>query len=141
MSSKAAFSDGETEILSMSRNEEKDSHDGNIESGLALHMSNVRSDDDDDDHDDVGGNVGEGLTSDAAAAADYKNSEWHLFGAILPKTEVIFICQVVVLYIVILTCIVNLSLKNGDSNLWTALLSSSLGIMLPQPTLTSKKKQ
>ena len=67
-------------------------------------------------------------------------SNWRLFGRILPKNEVIFICQVVILYIVIITCIANLSLRNGDSNLWTALLSSSLGIMLPQPTLSSRKR-
>lgn len=66
---------------------------------------------------------------------------WYLFGRILPKNEVIFICQVVILYVVIVTCIANLSLKNGDSNLWTALLSSSLGIMLPQPTISRNVKK
>jgi len=66
--------------------------------------------------------------------------DWKLFGKNVPKNEVIFICQVVVLYIIILTCIVNLSLANGDSNLWTALLSSSLGIMLPAPTLSRKRR-
>ena len=67
-------------------------------------------------------------------------SDWKLFGRLLPKNEVIFICQVVILYIVIITCIVNLTMRNGDSNLWTALLSSSLGIMLPQPTLATRKR-
>lgn len=66
--------------------------------------------------------------------------DWRLFGKNVPKNEVIFICQVVILYIIILTCIVNLSLGNGDSNLWTALLSSSLGIMLPAPTLSSRRR-
>ena len=68
------------------------------------------------------------------------NNNWLIFGRLLPKNEVIFICQVVILYIVIITCIVNLSMRNGDSNLWTALLSSSLGIMLPQPTLSTRKQ-
>ena len=67
-------------------------------------------------------------------------SQWEIFGRIIPKNEVIFICQVVILYIVILTCIVNLSLGNGDSNLWTALLSSSMGIMLPAPTLSKRRR-
>ena len=66
-------------------------------------------------------------------------SQWKIFGRTIPKNEVIFICQVVILYIVILTCIVNLSLGNGDSNLWTALLSSSMGIMLPAPTLSKRR--
>lgn len=65
--------------------------------------------------------------------------QWRLFGKTVPKNEVIFICQVVILYIVIITCIINLSLRNGDSNLWTALLSSSMGIMLPAPTLSKRR--
>jgi len=65
--------------------------------------------------------------------------QWKLFGKTIPKNEVIFICQVVILYIVIITCIINLSLGNGDSNLWTALLSSSMGIMLPAPTLSRRR--
>ena len=67
-------------------------------------------------------------------------SQWEIFGRIVPKDEVIFICQVLILYIVIIACIVNLSLLNGDSNLWTALLSSSLGIMLPPPTLSRRRR-
>ena len=43
-----------------------------------------------------------------------------------------------IIYIVVVTCIVNLSIDNGNSNLWTALLSSCLGYMLPNPRL---KKQ
>ena len=67
-------------------------------------------------------------------------SQWEIFGRIIPKNEVIFICQVVILYIVILTCIVNLSLGNGDSNLWTALFSLSMGIMLLAPTLSKRQR-
>jgi len=65
--------------------------------------------------------------------------QWQIFGKTIPKNEAIFICQVVILYIIIITCIVNLSISNGDSNLWTALLSSSMGIMLPAPTLSRRR--
>jgi len=65
--------------------------------------------------------------------------QWTLFGKKIPKNQAIFICQVLILYIIIITCIVNLSIGNGDSNLWTALLSSSLGIMLPAPTLSRRR--
>jgi len=65
--------------------------------------------------------------------------QWQIFGKTIPKNEAIFICQVVILYIIIITCIVNLSIGNGDSNLWTALLSSSMGIMLPAPTLSKRR--
>ena len=56
-----------------------------------------------------------------------------------PKEEIAYLCQVILLYIVIITCIINLSIENGYSNLWTALLSSSLGYMLPSPSFKKKK--
>jgi len=64
-----------------------------------------------------------------------KSNKW--FGQ--PKEEIVYLCQVILLYIVIITCIINLSIDNGNSNLWTALLSSSLGYMLPSPSLKKRK--
>lgn len=55
-----------------------------------------------------------------------------------PKPEVCFFSQIIVLYIVIIACIINLSLGNGNAQLWTALLGSSLGYLLPNPS--SKRK-
>ena len=63
---------------------------------------------------------------------------WKIFGKSVPENEVQYIIQVIVIYLVIITCIVNLSLDNGDSNMWTALLSSSLGYMLPNPSMKKK---
>ena len=60
---------------------------------------------------------------------------WQLFGKKVPKAETVFITQVIILYIVIITCIVNLSMKNGVSELWVSLLSYSLGCLLPSPRL------
>ena len=65
---------------------------------------------------------------------------WNVLGKKLPETEVVFFTQVVLIYIIIITCIFNLSRGEGDSNLWTCLLSSSLGYLLPNPTLNSMKK-
>ena len=44
-------------------------------------------------------------------------------------------CQVVVLYTVIVVSIYNLTVGHCDSTLWTALLSSSLGYLLPNPSM------
>ena len=66
------------------------------------------------------------------------NPQWHFFGHGVPKSEIVFFCQVIILYSVILTSIYNLTKENGDSNLWTALLSSSLGYLLPHPTIKRK---
>ena len=54
---------------------------------------------------------------------------WHLFGTECPKEEIVFFCQV--LYTVIVVSIYNLTVGHDDSTLWTALLSSSLGYLLP----------
>ena len=54
---------------------------------------------------------------------------WHIFGTEFPKGEIVFLCQVIVV------SIYNLTIGHGDSTLWTALLSSSLGYLLPNPSM------
>ena len=66
---------------------------------------------------------------------------WYLCGREIPKAQIVFFFQVCVLYAIIITCIINLSVHNGDSNLWTALLSSSLGLMLPGPGFRFKSNK
>ena len=56
---------------------------------------------------------------------------WRLCGNKCPKAEIVFLCQVVILYTVIAVSIYNLMQGRRDSNLWTALLSSCLGYLLP----------
>ena len=60
---------------------------------------------------------------------------WTLLGKKVAKSETVFFSQIIIIYIVVITCIVNLSLDKGNSNLWTALLSSSLGYLLPNPKI------
>ena len=61
---------------------------------------------------------------------------WHIFGSRgCPKEEIVFLCQVIILYTVIVVSIYNLTVAHDDSTLWTALLSSSLGYLLPNPSL------
>ena len=64
---------------------------------------------------------------------------WHLFGAECPKEEIVFFCQVIILYTVIVVSIYNLTVGHGDSTLWTALLSSSLGYPVTQ-SITEKRR-
>ena len=60
---------------------------------------------------------------------------WHLLGTECPKEEIVFFCQVIILYTVIVVSIYTLTVGHGDSILWTALLSSSLDYLLPNPSL------
>lgn len=69
-----------------------------------------------------------------------KSALWNVLGKKIPENEVVFFSQVILVYIVIITCIINLSLGQGDSNLWTCLLSSCLGYLLPNPKIDQTDK-
>lgn len=56
-----------------------------------------------------------------------------------PRTEIVYITQIVLIYLVVVVSLINLSLPGeGMKELWTALLSSSIGYMLPNPSMKSK---
>ena len=75
----------------------------------------------------------------AAAAAQQelrpRTRLWHMFGRHVPRSEIVFCCQTLLVYVVAVTSLVNITLSNGPLNLWIALLSSSLGYLLPHPSL------
>jgi hypothetical protein len=58
----------------------------------------------------------------------------------LRKNHMLFYCQAFVIIVIVIACIVNLSLCNGDQTAWTGLLSTSLGILLPQPVFNIKRR-
>ena len=55
----------------------------------------------------------------------------------LSKSDLLFIAQVVLVYIVVIASIVNLSINTEEqsSRLWIILLSSGIGYLLPNPKL------
>lgn len=63
------------------------------------------------------------------------DKEWPVLGRRIPKTEVVFFSQVLIVYTVIVVSIYNLTKGGGNSNLWTSLLSSCLGYLLPNPSI------
>jgi hypothetical protein len=70
--------------------------------------------------------------------SDTTSTRWPIFGKNVPKSEIVFFTQVIILYTVIIVSIYNLSVGKG-SDLWVALLSSSLGYILPAPQLKKNK--
>ena len=56
-----------------------------------------------------------------------------------PYCLYVFICQISIIFIVVITSILNLTFLHPEGHLWTALLSSSLGYVLPAPSLKIKK--
>ena len=62
--------------------------------------------------------------------------KWEILGSKIPRKEVVFFSQMIVIYTVIITCIVNLSLgTTGPSELWVILLSTSIGAVMPNPQM------
>ena len=66
--------------------------------------------------------------------------EWTLFGSKFSRTALVFLCQVIILYISIITCFVNLTVRNDPNELWITVLSLSLGAILPSPRVRKIKK-
>ena len=64
-----------------------------------------------------------------------QSDKWHFLGTRVPKTEIVYFCQMIIVYIIIITSVVNLSIQNGSSELWISLLSSCIGYALPNPKL------
>ena len=77
---------------------------------------------------------------DAIKRQESSNSSCRrqLCGNSFPRSEILFFCQVSIIYVVTAFCLLNLLLGRGDSNLWSALLSGCLGYLLPSPTIRTK---
>lgn len=54
------------------------------------------------------------------------------------KSELVFFSQVIIIYIVVCLCLFNLTTGHTQANLWSALLSGSLGYLLPNPKIKTK---
>jgi len=60
---------------------------------------------------------------------------WNIFGRSFTRKAIVFFAQVILLYIVIIACIINLTIREEKSKIWIVLLSACLGYILPNPTL------
>ena len=56
------------------------------------------------------------------------------------KNRFTFLAQIIVIYIIIITSVVQISLRSPDKELWLILLSSSIGYILPSPGLKFRKQ-
>ena len=68
------------------------------------------------------------------------DTRWTCFNNKIPKEELIYFSQVTLIFIVVIACITNLSLGNEHETVWISLLCSSLGYILPAPTLKERKR-
>ena len=58
----------------------------------------------------------------------------------LLKIGSLFFAQIIVVYMIIITSLVQISLRSPDKELWLILLSSYIGYILPSPGLKFRKQ-
>ena len=64
---------------------------------------------------------------------------WKVFGHNIPRSEVVFITQMIIITLVIISCIINLSVQNGNPEMWVSFFGLAFGAMLPPPKLKRAK--
>ena len=64
---------------------------------------------------------------------------WNILGKQVYKSEFAFLAQTIIVYIVVITSLINLSFGSPrDDHVWVALLSSGIGYLLPNPSLRKR---
>jgi hypothetical protein len=69
--------------------------------------------------------------------SDTEQQGWCCSGCRVPRAEIVYFSQIILIAIIVLASIYNLSTQRGDPQLWVALLSSCLGYVLPNPSIKS----
>ena len=72
--------------------------------------------------------------------SNHSGGKWTVCHQEFPKNEIIYLTQVVLIYIVVCACIYNLTSGQENQALWSSILSGCLGYMLPSPRLSSRTK-
>ena len=65
---------------------------------------------------------------------------WKFCGDKFPIEEIIYFCQVLMVYIVVITSIVNLCISDTNTCMWSSLLSGSVDYLHPSPSISKKKE-
>jgi hypothetical protein len=66
-------------------------------------------------------------------------TEWATCNKKIQKSEITYFCQILILFIVVTASIINLSLSSEKKDLWISLLASSIGYIIPGPSINKKK--
>ena len=54
---------------------------------------------------------------------------------------VVYVCQIAIIFIVVITSLLNISLSDQNMELWISLLGSAFGCILPSPKLRKIKSE
>ena len=64
---------------------------------------------------------------------------WKILGKKIPREEIVYFCQIFIIFVVVAVSLFNISRGHSSESLWVSLLSSCLGYVLPSPKLNNKK--
>ncbi len=75
--------------------------------------------------------------------SEYSDTEsqrqWVCCGEKLPRDEIVYFCQIIAIYILIIACLVNLTLGIKPVEIYISLLSACIGYILPSPQIKTVK--
>jgi hypothetical protein len=74
--------------------------------------------------------------TDEVGPIQLEDRKWKCCKEDIPTHQILFFTQVILIYIVVLTCIANLAYGNEPRELWISLLASGIGYILPAPSLS-----
>jgi len=63
------------------------------------------------------------------------STEWRLCHQNYKRSQIVYMLQVTLVYIIVIASIVNLAVGSQHQSIWIALLGASTGVLLPSPTL------
>jgi len=81
------------------------------------------------------------LTNNDNRSTDQNSDRWNVFGEEVPRSQFVYICQMIIISIIIVTCIVNLSCNNGNAEMWVSFFGCAFGAMLPPPKIKKTQKK
>jgi len=58
----------------------------------------------------------------------------------VPKRKVIFVCQLIATFVIVIVALVNLSLNNHNKELWATLVGAGFGYLVPSPTIRRRQQ-
>ena len=71
-----------------------------------------------------------------------EDDEWRICNISFPKLEFIYLTQIVLIYIIVISSLINLSFgKDVHSTFWCSLCTGCLGYLLPSPNPGKNTKQ
>jgi hypothetical protein len=60
---------------------------------------------------------------------------WKLCCTKAPKDEVVYCCQLIAAFLVIIVGLLNVTFTDNNTGLWSTLISGALGYLLPSPRI------